>query len=95
MATHGMAAPLAVTIKEGARLIGMSRTRIYELIGENRLEAVKAGRRTLLRMTSLQGTTWHHYLGRKSGGVPHRIVSKPAGRRAENDKLSWKINGVP
>jgi excisionase family DNA binding protein len=41
-------------IKEGARLTGMSRTRIYELIGENRIEAVKAGHRTLLRMGNLQ-----------------------------------------
>jgi excisionase family DNA binding protein len=54
MTDRQMPTPLAVTIKEGARLTGMSRTRIYELIGENRLEAVKAGRRTLLRMASLQ-----------------------------------------
>ena len=54
MPNHEMPALLAVTIKEGVRLTGISRTRIYELIGQNRLEAVKAGRRTLLRVASLE-----------------------------------------
>jgi excisionase family DNA binding protein len=62
-----MPAPIAVTIKEGTRLTGMSRTRIYELIGQYRLEAVKTGRRTLLRVASLENyMAWRHCLGRKS-----------------------------
>ncbi len=46
--------PLAVTIKEGTRLMGISRTRTYELIKGRQLEAVKAGRRTLLIMESVR-----------------------------------------
>lgn len=35
-------------------MIGHGRTKIYELIGEGKIEAVKAGRRTLLKTESLR-----------------------------------------
>jgi len=53
MAEIELAPPLAVTIREAVRISGMSRTRIYELIRARRLEAIKAGRRTLILMQSL------------------------------------------
>jgi predicted DNA-binding transcriptional regulator AlpA len=53
MAQIELAPPLAVTIHEAVRLSGMSRTRIYELIKGRQLEAIKAGRRTLVSMPSL------------------------------------------
>lgn len=46
--------PLNVTIPEAARIIGCGRSKIYELIQRNSLEAVKLGSRTLIRVASIK-----------------------------------------
>lgn len=46
--------PFNVTIPEAARIIGCGRTTLYELISDNRLEAVKLGSRTLIRVASIK-----------------------------------------
>ena len=46
--------PLAVTILEGCRIIGIRRSSIYREISAGRIRAVKAGKRTLLPMASLR-----------------------------------------
>lgn len=46
--------PLAVTVRDAARLIGCSRSTIYELINEGRLEAFKIGSATRITMASVK-----------------------------------------
>jgi len=46
--------PLAVSIIEGGRILGIKRSSIYREIAAGRLLAVKAGKRTLLPMASLR-----------------------------------------
>lgn len=46
--------PLAVSILEGCRIIGVKRSSIYREIAAGRIRAVKAGKRTLLPMASLR-----------------------------------------
>lgn len=46
--------PLATSVKEAARALSLGRTSIYALIKEGRLETVKLGRRTLIRVESLR-----------------------------------------
>lgn len=46
--------PLNVTIPEAARLIGCGRSKLYELMAQKRLEAVKLGNRTLIRVASIK-----------------------------------------
>lgn len=46
--------PLAVSINDTARALGMGRTSIYAMIADGRLEAFKIGRRTLVRMESIR-----------------------------------------
>ncbi len=45
--------PLAVSVGEGARLLGLGRTRVYELIGAGQIDALKSGSRTLLTTVSI------------------------------------------
>ncbi len=42
--------PLAVSIKDAAKALGIGRTSIYAMIADGRLDAFKIGRRTLVRM---------------------------------------------
>ena len=46
--------PLAVSISEGCRIIGLKRSSIYREIAAGRIRAVKAGKRTLLPMATLR-----------------------------------------
>lgn len=46
--------PIALSINEAARTLSLGRTSIYALIREGRLEAVKLGRRTLVKMDSIR-----------------------------------------
>lgn len=46
--------PLAVSVPEGARMIGLSKSRMYELIAEGRVEARKIGSRTVIPTASLR-----------------------------------------
>jgi len=45
--------PLAVSINDAARVLGIGRTSIYAMIADGRLEAFKLGRRTLVRTDSI------------------------------------------
>lgn len=46
--------PIAVSIKDAAKALGIGRTSIYAMIGDGRLETFKLGRRTLVRVESIQ-----------------------------------------
>lgn len=46
--------PLNVTIPDAARILGCGRSKLYELIADKRLEAVKLGTRTLIRVASIK-----------------------------------------
>lgn len=46
--------PLAYSISEACRVSSLGRTRLYQLIGEGRLEVRKIGKRTLIPAASLR-----------------------------------------
>ncbi len=46
--------PLAVSINDTAKALGLGRTSIYAMIADGRLEALKLGRRTLVRAESIK-----------------------------------------
>lgn len=43
-----MNTPIALSVVEAARSLGISRTKLYELIGEDEIAVVKIGSRTLV-----------------------------------------------
>lgn len=45
---------LAVSVNEAARILGIGRTSLYSMIREGRVEALKLGRRTLIKTASLR-----------------------------------------
>ena len=47
-------APILVSVKEARRLIGISRTGIYALINDGRIETVMIGKRRMIRYASLR-----------------------------------------
>jgi hypothetical protein len=49
-----MPTPIAYTIAGAISASGMSRTRLYALIGSEDISAIKVGRRTLIRSESLR-----------------------------------------
>lgn len=46
--------PLAVSISDAAKALGVGRSSVYNLIKSGRLEALKVGRRTLLTTASIK-----------------------------------------
>ncbi|MBA4767510.1 MAG: helix-turn-helix domain-containing protein [Porphyrobacter sp.] len=46
--------PLAYSINEACRVSSLGRTRIYQLIGEGKLDVRKIGKRTLILAASLR-----------------------------------------
>ena len=46
--------PLTLTVQDACRSTGLGRTTIYALIAEGKLDACKAGARTLIRADSLE-----------------------------------------
>lgn len=46
--------PIFVSIREAARLLGLSRSRVYELLNEGALETKKVGVRRLVRVSSIR-----------------------------------------
>lgn len=45
---------LLISITDAAKALGVGRSKLYELIGEGRLETVTIGRRRLVRMDSIR-----------------------------------------
>lgn len=46
--------PLAYSVREACHVSSLGRTRLYQLIGEGRLEVRKVGKRTLIPAASLR-----------------------------------------
>jgi len=46
--------PIATSVKDAAQALSLGRTSIYALIKEGRLEKVKLGRRTLIKVQSIR-----------------------------------------
>lgn len=46
--------PIALSINDTAKALSLGRTSIYSLIREGRLETIKLGRRTLIKMASVR-----------------------------------------
>jgi excisionase family DNA binding protein len=46
--------PLNVSIVEAARILGIGRSKAYELLSAKKLEGVKLGARTLVRVASIK-----------------------------------------
>jgi excisionase family DNA binding protein len=46
--------PICVKINDAARMIGVGRTKLYELIAANQLEVVKLGKSTRITTASLR-----------------------------------------
>jgi excisionase family DNA binding protein len=45
---------LSTTVKGAADMIGIGRTTVYSLISENKLQTIKIGRRTLIKIDSIR-----------------------------------------
>lgn len=46
--------PIAISVSEAARLLGVSRPKIYQLMKQERMPSFKAGTRTLIPVADLQ-----------------------------------------
>jgi len=45
---------ITTSIKDAAKVLGLGRTSIYALINEGKLDTVKLGRRTLIKVASIR-----------------------------------------
>jgi len=55
MDTSQRPAPLAYSINDACKVLGIGRTYLYQLISEGRVRACKLGKRTLIPAASLNG----------------------------------------
>ena len=46
--------PVTTSVKDAARALSLGRTSVYALIKQGRLETVKLGRRTLIKIESIR-----------------------------------------
>lgn len=53
-ATDCVMKPLALSVLEAARSLGIGRTTMYELLNDGAISSVKIGRRTLVPITELE-----------------------------------------
>jgi len=60
--------PLSVTIAGATARCGINRTKLYELVGSGKLEAVKCGTRTLILVRSLDAYV---------ASLPHAEMREP------------------
>ena len=58
-----------LSVKDAAQLLGVGKTTIYKLLGQRAIDAVKIGRKTLLRVESLE--RWLELLPRLQSRAPH------------------------
>lgn len=49
--------PISVSVNHAAQLIGVGRTKLYELINAGDVAVIKIGRRTLVKTASLRALT--------------------------------------
>ncbi|AKM11024.1 helix-turn-helix domain-containing protein [Croceicoccus naphthovorans] len=54
MSGHQPVEPICVRVNDAARMIGIGRTKLYELISSGELETVKIGKATRITTASLQ-----------------------------------------
>tara|TARA_R110000787_G_scaffold11002_19_gene36643 strand:- start:5135 stop:5326 length:192 start_codon:yes stop_codon:yes gene_type:complete len=54
MSETQLARPIAISPGEAARLVGLGRTKLYEVMGAGELPFVKIGTRRLIRMADLE-----------------------------------------
>lgn len=54
MSGHQPVEPICVRVNDAARMIGIGRTKLYELISTGELETVKIGKATRITTASLQ-----------------------------------------
>lgn len=45
--------PITISVREAAEYIGVGKSKLYELISTHRLKVVRLGRRTLVRVDSI------------------------------------------
>lgn len=64
MTAHPPSEPICVRVNEAARMIGVGRTKLYELIAAGEVETVKLGKATRITTASL------HDLVRRQRGAP-------------------------
>lgn len=53
MITPPLVEPICVRVNEAARMIGIGRTKLYELIASGEIEAIKLGKSTRITTASL------------------------------------------
>ena len=46
--------PLSVSVRDAGKIIGLGKTKTFELIAAGSLESFKVGRKTLVRMSSIR-----------------------------------------
>lgn len=54
MITSPSVEPICVKVNDAARMIGVGRTKLYELIAAGEIEAIKLGKATRITTASLQ-----------------------------------------
>ncbi len=64
--------PALVTISEGCEYLSISPAEMYRLMGLRKVEAVKAGKRTLLKFSSLKA---------RAASLPPAVITPPTPRK--------------
>lgn len=60
MSGHPPVEPICVRVNDAARMIGVGRTKLYELISSGELETVKIGNATRITTASLHNLVERH-----------------------------------
>ena len=60
MSGHQAVEPICVRVNDAARMIGVGRTKLYELISSGELETVKIGKATRITTASLRKLVDRH-----------------------------------
>lgn len=70
--TTNMEPPLAVSIRDATKIVGIGRSLIYMEISAGRLKLTKVGRRSLLRVSDLNA-----WLDARANGDPGEVPASP------------------